>query len=130
MPGRSSTTCRPFCEKYSHRKLYGGCTMRNRLMFLVVTLLLAIMVVPALAQAPEATNALSLTVLGRYTTDLFDEGAQEIVAYHPASQTLYTVNAAAVTLDLISVADPAPPPDHRDRHDPVRRQRQQRGGLW
>ncbi|MDX1994508.1 MAG: choice-of-anchor I family protein [bacterium] len=85
--------------------------MRIRLAIFVLALLMMMAVLPTLAQdaAPEASGALTLEPLGTVTTGAFDEGAQEIVAYHAPSQTVYAVNAQAVTLDLISIADPAAP---------------------
>lgn len=60
---------------------------------------------PALAQ----DNPLSLQVLGRYATGMFDESAAEIVAYNPASQSLFIVNGASDTIDIVNISDPANP---------------------
>lgn len=77
--------------------------MRNRLCLFVAILLLTVL--PVVAQ----DSALALEILGSYKTNTFDEGGAEIVAHHPASQTLYVVNGATNTIDLLNIADPAAP---------------------
>jgi hypothetical protein len=79
--------------------------MLMRLRMLMVLVLLLIGILPAGAQP----NELTLTLLGTYATGAFDEGAAEIVAYHPASQTLYVVNGNDDTVDLLSLSDPSAP---------------------
>lgn len=68
---------------------------------------------PAVVEAAEATItptfSISLTPLGTYRTGVFDEGAQEIAAYDPVSQTLFVINAQAVTIDIIDISDPMSP---------------------
>jgi len=72
--------------------------------FVVLILLaLTLMVLPAAAQD---TPALTLELLGTYSTGVFDEGAAEIVAYHAASRTLYVVNGDSDTIDLLDITDP------------------------
>jgi hypothetical protein len=68
--------------------------------FLIALCLLCVL--PVLAQ----DNPLVLTPLGTYKTNTFDEGGAEIVAYHAASRTLYVVNGAAKTIDLLDITDP------------------------
>ncbi|MCU0476375.1 MAG: alkaline phosphatase, partial [Anaerolineae bacterium] len=53
-----------------------------------------------------AQDGLTLTPLGTYATGAFDEGAAEIVAYDAATQTLFVVNGAASTVDLLDMTDP------------------------
>ncbi|MBK9053245.1 MAG: choice-of-anchor I family protein [Chloroflexi bacterium] len=59
----------------------------------------------------QPTGAITLTVLGTYTntTAAFDEGASEIVAYDPISQTLYVVNGFAAAVDILDISDPTNP---------------------
>jgi hypothetical protein len=71
--------------------------MRN--VFALFALLLLTMTV-------GAQDGLTLTPLGTYATGAFDEGAAEIVAYDAATQTLFVVNGAASTVDLLDMADP------------------------
>jgi hypothetical protein len=52
---------------------------------------------------------LDLNQVGRYSSGLFDESAAEIVAFDPASERLFVVNAAAVTVDVLNLADPTNP---------------------
>lgn len=49
---------------------------------------------------------LSLNLLGRYQSGIYDESAAEIVAYDAASQRLFVVNAAATTVDVLDMSDP------------------------
>jgi DNA-binding beta-propeller fold protein YncE len=77
--------------------------------FALSVILLALMVAVSPVAFAQDAPALSLSVLGTYATGAFEEGAQEIVAYHAASQTLFVVNAQAATVDLISIADPTTP---------------------
>ncbi|MCU0497569.1 MAG: choice-of-anchor I family protein [Anaerolineae bacterium] len=81
--------------------------MKTRLLTLIVLLMVWIMV--QAQSAPEATNAVTLEPIGTYTTGLFDEGASEIAAYHAGSATLFVVNGADKTIDLINISDPAAP---------------------
>ena len=61
------------------------------------------------APASQEGAALTLTPIGTYATGVFDEGASEIVAYDPASQRLFSVNAAATTVDILDLSDPTEP---------------------
>lgn len=49
---------------------------------------------------------LTVTHQGTYHTGSFDESAAEIVAYDPTTQQLYSSNANANSVDIISFADP------------------------
>ena len=66
---------------------------------------------PAGPAGPSGTTEvlLDLHQVGRYSSGLFDESAAEIVAFDPASERLFVVNAAAVTVDVLNLADPANP---------------------
>lgn len=50
-----------------------------------------------------------LSLIGRYETGIFDEGASEIAAFDFGSERLFSTNADAGTVDIISLADPANP---------------------
>lgn len=52
---------------------------------------------------------LDLSVLGTYEGGAFDAGAAEIIAYDAPRQQLFVVNAAAVSVDVLDVSDPAEP---------------------
>lgn len=57
--------------------------------------------------APDA--AVELSVLGSHRTDIFDEGASEIVGYYPAKQQTLVVNAQAGTVQVLDSSDAAKP---------------------
>jgi hypothetical protein len=64
------------------------------------------------AQAPERGNrpvSIELSMLGSYSSGVFDEGAAEIVAHDPARQRLFVVNASAATVDVLDISDPTSP---------------------
>lgn len=61
-----------------------------------------------LLAAPEA-RAIDLELLGTHRTGIFDEGAQEVVAWDPAHHRLYAVNAAAAVVEVLDLSDPADP---------------------
>jgi hypothetical protein len=52
---------------------------------------------------------IELNVLGSYASGAFDESAAEIVAYDPANQRLFVVNANNATVDVLDINDPALP---------------------
>ncbi|HET9959494.1 MAG TPA: choice-of-anchor I family protein [Polyangiaceae bacterium] len=52
---------------------------------------------------------LSLSLLGRHSTGLFDEGSQEIISYDSKTGRLFTMNAAAQTVDVLNISDPQHP---------------------
>jgi hypothetical protein len=56
-----------------------------------------------------APTGLTLTVLGTYLHGSFGEGAAEIVAYDPQSQTLFVVNGESDTVDMLDISNPASP---------------------
>jgi 2',3'-cyclic-nucleotide 2'-phosphodiesterase (5'-nucleotidase family) len=65
------------------------------------------LLVLAAAAAPSAQ--VSLDPLGTYATGLFDEGAAEIIAFDPATDRAFFVNAEAGEVQAISLADPENP---------------------
>lgn len=52
---------------------------------------------------------IELSVLGRYETGTFDEGAAEIVTYDRGTRRLFVVNANAATVDVLDIAEPSLP---------------------
>ncbi len=70
---------------------------------LLIALCIAVAIIPAAAQE----GALTLEVLGSYTTGLFDEGATEIVAYDADSMQIFSINGNDDTVDVIDARDPA-----------------------
>ena len=52
---------------------------------------------------------IKLEHLSTYSTGIFDEGASEIISYDAASQQVFSVNADASSVDVISIADPETP---------------------
>lgn len=61
---------------------------------------------PQEAPTPES---ISLSLVGRYASGLFDESAAEITAYHPATERAFVVNAEAGVVDVLDMSDPAEP---------------------
>jgi len=62
------------------------------------------------AVIPTTTPArINLSLVGSYRTNVFNEGAAEIVAHDPVSQRMYIVNGANGTIDIIGIANPATP---------------------
>ncbi|EFQ82633.1 LPXTG-motif cell wall anchor domain protein [Aeromicrobium marinum DSM 15272] len=57
--------------------------------------------------APDA--AVELDVLGTYRTGQFDVSAAEIVAFHPATDRTFVVNALSGRVDVLDAADPTAP---------------------
>ena len=48
------------------------------------------------------SNSIELVQIGRFDTDIFDEGAAEIIAFDPDSQQLFVINDATSTIDTVS----------------------------
>ncbi len=61
------------------------------------------------AQANDADNRLGLEQIGRYESDIFDEGGAEIVDYNTPTQRLFVINAQLGGVDVLDVSDPANP---------------------
>ncbi len=74
--------------------------MRRRLLILAV--------LGVLHAAPAQAALTGLTLLGHFDTGL-GTGAAEISAYDPVTGRLFTVNAAAGTVDVIAIGDPTAP---------------------
>lgn len=55
------------------------------------------------------SSAFELTVLGTFETGVFDESAQEIPAFDPASQRLFVSNGDSNGVDIIDLSDPSTP---------------------
>jgi DNA-binding beta-propeller fold protein YncE len=64
---------------------------------------------PAAAGPRPGDDGLELTLLGRYASGAFDEGAAEITAYDPGSERVFTVNADRGTVDVLDISDPSAP---------------------
>ena len=62
---------------------------------------------PAGDDAVETT--LSLSLMGRYSTGLFDESAAEIVDFDPATQQAFVVNANSGQVDVLDASSPHTP---------------------
>lgn len=50
-----------------------------------------------------------LRVLGTYRTNVFNQGAAEIVAYDAGTRRLFTVNGGSSQIDVLSIANPSAP---------------------
>ncbi|GIX29906.1 MAG: alkaline phosphatase [Porticoccaceae bacterium] len=58
---------------------------------------------------PAASWTLSLSLLGRYESGQFGEGAAEVVAFHPATARTFVVNAASGRVDVLDATSPQAP---------------------
>ncbi len=59
--------------------------------------------------AGRSLTLIELSVLGTYFSNIFDEGAAEIVAHDALNQRLFVVNAADTSVDVLDISDPAAP---------------------
>lgn len=80
--------------------------------YLTVLALTALALAPVDAMAeggngPERT--LTLSVLGRHHSGLFDQGGAEIVAHDPETQRLFVINAADAAVDVLDIRNPSAP---------------------
>ncbi len=82
-----------------------GLTFQNPQLDLAVPVVLK---VRATGAAPQASHAITLSLLGAYRPEL--EGASEIVTYDPTHQYLYVTNGVSTALDVLSIADIAAVP--------------------
>ena len=85
-----------------------SCTLRSHLLpVLAVAASLCLLVArPGTAQpAPQP----QVSLIGTFQTQIFDEGAAEIVTYDPASERLFFVNADANAVVVLDISDPASP---------------------
>ncbi|WP_052848698.1 choice-of-anchor I family protein [Streptomyces avicenniae] len=74
-----------------------------------VAVLGATLVTPAAAHGRHHDDGLDLTLIGRYETGAFDEGAAEITAYDPRTERVFTINAERGTVDVLDISDPRRP---------------------
>ena len=72
--------------------------------------LIALIVVAASTGAISGPHKpISLEPIGSYATGMFDEGAAEIVAFDASTHLVFVINAAAKTVEALSIADPTTP---------------------
>ena len=68
---------------------------------------------PAGPVGPGGSDAtpttISLSLLGRYETGVFDESAAEVVDYDPATRMTFVVNANSGQIDIVDASSPAAP---------------------
>ncbi|HTU66911.1 MAG TPA: choice-of-anchor I family protein [Steroidobacteraceae bacterium] len=83
-------------------------TLSRRLVAAAVSAALGIVSLSAHAADGKNGSGFELSVLGSYSTGL-GAGAAEIVSYDKQSRRLFTINAAASSVDILSVANPAAP---------------------
>ncbi|MCK6480311.1 MAG: choice-of-anchor I family protein, partial [Planctomycetes bacterium] len=81
---------------------------RRRPRSAVLAGLLAAAAVGSTAAAPPPASV-DLEPLGTHESGSFDEGGAEIVRYDRAGKRVFAVNAAAASVDVIGVANPASP---------------------
>lgn len=58
---------------------------------------------------PAMEPQITLSSIGVFETGAFDEGAAEIVAFDPATNQLFVINANDSTVDVLDLSDPANP---------------------
>lgn len=51
----------------------------------------------------------TLEQIGRYESNIFDEGGAEIIDYHPQTQRLFVINANLGGVDVLDITDPTTP---------------------
>jgi DNA-binding beta-propeller fold protein YncE len=63
------------------------------------------------AQGPQGSGEvlLDLALIGRYSANVFQQSAAEIVAHDPQTQRLFVINSAAAAIDVLNIADPREP---------------------
>ncbi|WP_454084462.1 choice-of-anchor I family protein [Georgenia sp. Marseille-Q6866] len=66
-------------------------------------------IVPDPVSVTADDAAFELTAIGTYESGVFDKSAAEIVTFHAPTQRLFVVNAAAATVDVLDLTDPANP---------------------
>ena len=59
--------------------------------------------------AASEHGGITLEQIGRYESNLFDEGGAEIIAYHPPTFRLFVINADLGGVDVLDVSDPTDP---------------------
>ncbi|MES2626455.1 MAG: choice-of-anchor I family protein, partial [Pseudomonadota bacterium] len=73
------------------------------------TLSLSIAMASAFASAAPKDVSIALLPIGTYASGAFAAGAAEIVAHDPQTQTLFVINAADKTVDILDLSDPTQP---------------------
>lgn len=68
-----------------------------------------IQILSFLALANMSFAQLQVTHLGTHHEYVYDEGAAEITAYHPATNQMFVVNANDTSVDIIDISDPQNP---------------------
>lgn len=63
----------------------------------------------AVMLAATSAYAAPMTLLGTYSTGIYDDGASEIPAFDPASKQLFVVNGALGRVDVVNIANPYAP---------------------
>ncbi len=91
-----------------HAPLSPARTMPQRLLPLALLALSGLAASGLAAPAASAQDG-ALTLLGRYSTGLFDRGAAEISAYDPATRRLFMVSAIAAEIRILDLSNPAAP---------------------
>jgi DNA-binding beta-propeller fold protein YncE len=63
------------------------------------------------APGPQGSGEvlLDLALIGRYSSNIFQQSAAEIVAHDPQTQRLFVINAAAAAIDVLNITDPTEP---------------------
>jgi DNA-binding beta-propeller fold protein YncE len=77
----------------------------TKLWLIVFVFTILMMSAPLAAQ----DSPLTIEVLGTYTTGVFAESAAEEAAYDAATQRLFVVNGADVSIDILDITDPTAP---------------------
>lgn len=63
----------------------------------------------AAGEPGTADVLVDLSLIGRYSSGVVGESAAEIVSFDAASKRLFVINAAAVSVDVLDIANPADP---------------------
>lgn len=64
---------------------------------------------PGGADGSNGVTSISLSLVGRYESGVFDEGASEIVAFDPTTSQLFQVNAVSGDVDVVDISAPSAP---------------------
>ncbi len=75
----------------------------------VIGALLTLVCLQVSAQRPEAPFGITITPIGTYASQIFDQSAAEIVAHDPLTQRLFVVNAQSGFVDVLDISDPSVP---------------------
>lgn len=54
-------------------------------------------------------KAVELSLLGRYSSDIFDDGGAEITTYDPTTERVFVINANDGVADVLDISDPTSP---------------------